>query len=177
MLKKQQRIFQRACVTNCGKPSEFQTEENDQHEGEPEIGHRYAPKSESHCGVIEASVLPDRGDDARRDRDDNPDEQGSHRKIKGCWVTLENNLEDRPAGRERQTKVAVDNFIPPIQKLDVDGLIQADLVLQRTVLFLADARPRVRIDSEHHQHRVSRNGTDEKKYRQANQNKNGDELE
>src|ERR1051325_1870504 len=97
--------------------------------------------------------------------------------VKRRRVTVEDDIDDRPARRQRQTEIAVNDFVGPIEILHIDRLIEADLVLQDPVLFRAYARALVGIDAEHDEHRISGDDADEKKYRQANKNEDRNELQ
>ena len=69
-------VLARRHVAEDGQDPEIDSEEQDQHEAEPESRHGEADERDEAAGIVRKRVAPRRRDDARRDRNQDGEHQG-----------------------------------------------------------------------------------------------------
>ncbi len=133
-----------------GEPPEPEREDHHQHDAEPEDRHAGAEERRHRAQPIEQRVGARRGADAEGDAADGGEEQRARGQEQRGLEPLHHLGQHRTLHPERAAEIALEDAADPVQILDVERPVEAELGAQAREIFLRGLR------SEHHLRRVSR---------------------
>ena len=108
-------------------PAEADRENEDQHQGEPEVRQGQAQKGDRHHRAVDPAVLADSGEHASGDSHDHRHRDRIGGESEGDRQAVEDRLDHRPVEREGAAEIALEQIAVPDPDLDQPGAVQAEL--------------------------------------------------
>ena len=125
-------------------------EQQDQHDPEPEHGHRLAEEGQRHRAAVNRRTATERGERAQREGHHQREDHGGDRQLDRRRQALEDQAQRRLVVGQRRAEVAVAEPGQKVQVLGREGLIEPHRVAQ-----LDELRAR-RVRRQHERRRIAR---------------------
>ena len=154
-----------------GQPAEIDGEDDDQHEPQPEHGHRLAQERERHRPVIPEREPLDGGDDADRHPDEEREDERAGGEQERRGQPLQDHLERGPLGADRSAEVPGDRVPEKARVLHDEGLVEAERRTQ-----VADLLGRG-LFAEHHRRRIPGREMEQREHHDGDEPQERDRLQ
>jgi len=123
------------------QPPEHHPEEHDQHQAQPEVGHRHADQREGEHRLVDPGVRIHRGDHPARQADGHGEEQREARQRQRHRNPLGDRLGDRAVEQDRIAEVATGECDVPVGEPGDEGPVQSQLLANLRDLRVGGALP------------------------------------